>query len=569
MESRAEPVPAASVGDSMKFTRVCVMAAVAVTVVLCAAGASSGSGGAAQRIGNALDIANALAVSPDGTRVFVSGDSDGGMKTNYDFATIAYNVQTGKRMWVARYGGPAGGPDGTEAMRLSGDGKRVYVTGGTVGKKTGWDYGTLAYDAATGKRLWVARYNGPAGRADGGEALAVGGDGARVFVTGTSYGGKATHDDYATIAYDAQTGRRLWIARYDGPDHGNEEWPSVAASANGTRVFVSGAGPGVNTEFDYAVIAYDASTGAQLWASRYDGPAHGFDEACSVAVGGDGQRVFASGFTEADEDGSEDATTIALDASTGARLWVASYAGRGNPADGTDVDDRTCSLHVSSDGTKVFGTGFCCGGEESEEDYLTVAYDAATGRQLWAARDDGPAHGYDWAHSLGLSPDGTKVFVSGESEARKPRYTSDYATIAYDAETGTQLWSARYDGPGKTDDWGGPLGVAATGTHVVVTGTSFGKKTRSDYATIAYDAASGHEAWIRRYNGPGIICLVPSVTGHTLPAARAEIRAADCTVGKIIRDPSANATKGRVGWQDPKPGTRLPPRGHVNLGIKP
>ena len=551
----------------MKPTRLGVIAAVAATVALCAAGSLSSSSGVAQRAGNAMDTPHALAVSRDGARVFVTGDSDGGIKANYDFATIAYNVRTGTKIWVARYNGPAGRPDGAEAIGLSGNGKRLYVTGATVAKKSGWDYGTLAYNAGTGKRLWVARYNGRAGVDDGGEDLAVSADGARVFVTGTSSLGKAAFDDYATIAYDGRTGRRLWVARYDGPAHGTEEWPSVAASADGTKVFVSG-GSESNTELDYAVIAYDASSGAQLWVSRYDGPAHGFDEACSVAVAGDGARVFASGYTDA-EGNSEDAATIAFDAATGARLWVASYAGVGTAADGADVDDRTCNLHVSSDGTKVFGTGFCCSGEGGEADYLTVAYDAATGKRLWAARYDDPARGYDWAHSLGLSPDGTKVFINGESEARKPRYSEDYATVAYDAETGTRLWSARYDGPGKTNDWGGSLGVSANGMRVVVTGGSVGKKTGSDYATIAYDTASGHTFWVKRYNGPGVICLVPYVVGLTLRAAKAKIRAANCTVGKIIRDPSASAKKGRVAYQHPQVGTRLAPKGHVDLGIRP
>jgi outer membrane protein assembly factor BamB len=539
----------------MKVTTLGVIAAATATIVLWTAGAISGSGGAAHRVGNGVDIPHALAVSPDGTTVFVTGDSDGGMKTNYDFATIAYNVQSGKKIWVARYNGPAGWVDGGEAIALGGDGRRVYVTGAMVSKRSGFDFGTLAYDAATGKRLWVARYNGPAGRADGGEDLAVSPDGARVFVTGTSDGGRATYDDYATIGYDARTGRRLWVARYDGPGHGTEEWPSVAASADGTKVFVSGGGE-MKTGFDYAVIAYDASTGAQLWASGYDSPVHGDDEACSVAVAGDGSRVFASGYS------SDDATTVAFDAATGARLWVARYAGM--------LGNRTCALHVSSDGRTVFGTGFFSSGNEVvTTDYLTVAYDVGSGRELWAARYDGPARGYDRAHSLGLSPDGTKVFVTGESERHKPRYTSDYVTIAYDAQTGAQLWSVRYDGLGKTSDWGGPLGVAAGGTRVIVTGASGGKKTRSDYATVAYDAASGHKVWVRRYNGPGVICLVPSVVGLKLREARAVIRGADCTVGRIIRDPFANAKKGRVASQYPRSGTRLAPKGHVDLRIKP
>jgi len=101
----------------MKPTRLGVIAAVAATVALCAAGSLSSSSGVAQRAGNAMDTPHALAVSRDGARVFVTGDSDGGIKANYDFATIAYNVRTGTKIWVA---GTTARPAGPTALRRSG-----------------------------------------------------------------------------------------------------------------------------------------------------------------------------------------------------------------------------------------------------------------------------------------------------------------------------------------------------------------------------------------------------------------------------------------------------------------
>jgi hypothetical protein len=44
-------------------------------------------------------------------------------------------------------------------------------------------------------------------------------DGTKVFVTGSSYT-RATATDYATVAYDAVTGTRLWAKRYNNP----REW---------------------------------------------------------------------------------------------------------------------------------------------------------------------------------------------------------------------------------------------------------------------------------------------------------------------------------------------------------
>src|SRR5205823_1369367 len=132
------------------------------------------------------------------------------------------------------------------------------------------DYATAAYNASTGSRVWSMRYKGPGGpgaREDIAGSLAVSPDGTEVFVTGASNGGLTTYEDYATVAYKASTGTKLWVARYDGPDSGVDGASSLAVSPDGTKVFVTGSSDGV-----YATIAYSAAAGAQLWVSRYDGP---------------------------------------------------------------------------------------------------------------------------------------------------------------------------------------------------------------------------------------------------------------------------------------------------------
>jgi PQQ-like domain/PASTA domain len=549
----------------LRMSRLTAVAA-ALTLALLATSTAAVGGSAASRAerraegsartGNAPDLAHSLAVSRDGTKVFVTGDSDGGMKSGSDYATIAYDASNGKKLWLARYSGPANKDDGGESLTLSSDGTKLYVAGATFSKKTGYDYGTIAHEASTGKRLWVARYNGPANGADGAEVVAVSADGTAVFVTGTSWGGKATQEDFATVAYDAATGTRRWVARYDGPGDA-EEWAALTVSRDGTKVFVSGGSEGANSTFDYVVIAYDAASGARLWISRYDGPAHADDEATSITVSPDGTRVLVSGYSQ-DQTGSDQATTIAYEAATGVRVWVARYHGPG------EDDDRGSALRVSPDGTKVFVTGFSSG--DTDNDYATVAYDSATGERLWAARYNGPANGYDWAHSLTVSEDGTKVFVTGESEARAERNTHDYATIAYDASSGKQLWTARYNGPARQDDVGASVQVDAVGLRVFVTGSSTGKATRVDYATIAYAGGTGKTAWAARYNGPGVICLVPSVQGLPLSRAKAEIRRADCAVGKVTRIAS-KTKKGTVDGQYPNAGTRHAPKSTVRLWV--
>jgi hypothetical protein len=82
-------------------------------------------------------------------------------------------------------------------------------------------------------------------------------DGAVVFVTGQS--GTSTIFDYATVAYDAATGARLWVRRYKGQGDGEDAATSLGVSPDGTQVFVTGHSNGGTTNYDYATIAYRAS----------------------------------------------------------------------------------------------------------------------------------------------------------------------------------------------------------------------------------------------------------------------------------------------------------------------
>ena len=503
------------------------------------------------------DGAFASAASGDGTRVFVTGYSDGDETTGFDYATVAYDAASGTKRWVQRYDGPGHDDDNGTSVAVSRDGTTVVATGASFGgTTTDMDYATLAYDAKSGAQLWSARYDGPANSRDVARSVVIGEDGTRVFVTGWSFGSKTSRFDYATVAYDVATGAQLWAARYDGPANKRDEADSLAVSRDGTKVFVTGTSFGGNAaREDYATVAYDASTGAQLWVTRYDGPMTGKDSSSSLALSGDGTKVIVTGTSFGGVTTRRDYATVAYDVLTGAELWAARYDG---PAD----EDFGYSVSASRDGTKVFVTG------ESESDYddgdyATVAYDAATGAQRWVARYDSPSNDYDLGYSLAVSGDATKVFVTGESWGE---YASGYSTVAYDAATGNELWAARYKGPGDEDDSVWSLALSGDGTKVFVTGESYGGPTGWDYATVAYNAATGANVWVARYSHGPANCLVPLVRGLPLSAAKAKIRRAHCAVGAIKRAYS-RTPKGRVLSQNPGAGSRFAAGAAVRLVV--
>ena len=180
-------------------------------------------------------------------------------------------------------------------------------------------------------------------------------------------------------------------------------------------------------------------------------------------------------------------------AGPGTQLWVKRYNGPGSYA---------TSVAVGPGGGTVYVTGTSYG-SASGGDYVTVAYNAATGAQRWVKRYNGPASQNDWAQSMALSPGGGTVFVTGYSVA-SIRLGGDYATVAYNAATGAQRWVKRYNGPAKFSDNARSVAVSPTGATVYVTGGSCNDRNESsaDYVTVAYNAATGAQRWVKRYNGP-------------------------------------------------------------------
>jgi hypothetical protein len=102
---------------------------------------------------------------------------------------------TGDKLWAARYARPTSGV----ATSVATDGSRVYVTGSIL-VSSGLDYATVAYHAATGHKLWSRRYIGPGNSNDLAESVAT--DGTGVYVTGSS-SGSSGDPLYATVAYEA------------------------------------------------------------------------------------------------------------------------------------------------------------------------------------------------------------------------------------------------------------------------------------------------------------------------------------------------------------------------------
>ena len=106
------------------------------------------------------------------------------------------------------------------------------------------------------------------------------------------------------------------------------------------------------------------------------------------------------------------------------------------------------------------------------------------------------------AHERDARLDGAQVRRTRPGRGQYPRWTAQYcgptldltyasayyATISYDAATGTRLWVRRYHGAGTHDDSANAMTVSPAG-KVLVTGSSWGATSNEDCATIAYSLA--------------------------------------------------------------------------------
>jgi hypothetical protein len=161
------------------------------------------------------DVGLSIAVDKSGN-IYVTGQSyDTTTGYGLDFATIKY-YSGGDTAWVRRYSRPPNCGDNAFDLAIDNKGN-TYATGYTkcTGDPPRWDYATIKYDSI-GNLLWDKIYDGPASDSDKAYAIALDDKGS-VYVTGGSFG-VGSYYDYLTIKYvqflrgDANSDKKVTIA---------------------------------------------------------------------------------------------------------------------------------------------------------------------------------------------------------------------------------------------------------------------------------------------------------------------------------------------------------------------
>jgi len=282
-----------------------------------------------------------------GGNVYAVGISNG------NCLIIKYTPE-GNMAWWRTYNGTGNSYDALYKLGIDSSGN-IYVCGETAGAGTGQDCLTMKY-SPDGTLLWADTYNGSANRWDLLEAIALDSAG-NVYVTGSVE--TAGDSDYVTIKY-SPAGSRLWTAFYTETSWGWDESCAIAVDPNG-NVVVTGYSEGA-TSADAATVKYNAATGEQIWAARYNGAGDSTDYTEAIAIDNVG-NIYVHG--RSFESGSTDYLTICYD-SNGAQKWLINYDGY------AELTDVGMAIAVVDD-SNIYVTG-CSMNSTNTYDYATVKY---------------------------------------------------------------------------------------------------------------------------------------------------------------------------------------------------
>lgn len=169
-------------------------------------------------------------------------------------------------------------------------------------------------------------------------------------------------------------------------------------------------------------------------------------------------------------------------------------------------EDKAIAHHLvlSPDGQ----TAYIVGGTSTWltfTDLVTWAVDVTTGELIWSAVYNGGSGeselSYHDVRAIAVSPDGSRVTVAGTSQGSGQG--DDIVTLAYDAATGAQLWMDRYHGGSDSDeDIATAIAVDRTGTYVLTAGVVVGKDDSRKGVIIGYDLATSDRLWELPFSSP-------------------------------------------------------------------
>lgn len=397
-----------------------------------------------------------------------------------DYATIKYNSSL-VQQWFKTVD-QAGKNDRATGIWVDANGN-AYVTGRSSNGND-YDYLTIKYLSANGNTGWAQ----PKLYDSNGDDIAadITGNANQVVVAGTKFNGIQT--DLQTIAYNPSTGSQLWSTAYANANGKDETANHITIGTNDEVVITGSTNVSTNatSNTDLLILKYN-NTGVQQYAKIISGNSNQNEEGTASITDGSG-NIYTVGDLVTNNS-MKDAVVIEHN-SVGVLQFNKAYNGEG------EFTDK--SVAICSSGGFIYSTGYTYAYGE-DRNFCTIKYDAG-GNKVWVRTFNGPDSDTD--EPVDIAADGSgNIYVAGRSKNANNNY--DLFIIKYNAN-GDTLWTRNWDGGNNGDDEAKDMTVDGSG-NVYVTGISDGDASllvNNDYITVKYSSA-GTLLWAVPYNGNG------------------------------------------------------------------
>jgi uncharacterized delta-60 repeat protein len=278
---------------------------------------------------SANEFGNAVAVAPDGSAVYITGQFGDGNPFLVKFSS------GGTLIWQETFGNGAF----SSGVAVANDGN-VYVAGGSFNEGVGQGDALLVKFTPAGAIVWAKTWGGP--NFDAARGIAIGTDGG-IYIAGETNSFSANDaflvkfNPDGTVAWDRDWGTT------NGVQSGQTAAFGVGTGPDG-GVYITGNEFDIGAKKNIILVKFDAS-GNQLW-EKIGGP--GFGAGLGVAANAD--FVYVTGNIVVDTPGA-----------TGGNAFVARYFPNGKAKDanawGGNDDESGEAIAVAPDGS-VVAAGF-------------------------------------------------------------------------------------------------------------------------------------------------------------------------------------------------------------------
>lgn len=324
----------------------------------------------------------------------------------------------------------------------------------------------VAY-SANGQQLWSANSGG---ESDFPGQVAVDPATHDVLVAGMR--GVNNIDTELLIQAWSSSGHKLWGRGYS-ISNSSITVNSLVVDASG-RAFVGATVLSNRGKSDWLTSGYLVSSGATLWHTRYDDPAHGYDVAYGLAVDVAESHVYVTGIGT--HSGKIQETTAAYTAGTGSQLWE-SHASE-------DPDDNSY-LHVAAD--PVSHDVYALSYPDSDTHDIEIHAYTDTGAIAWHT-----TWGTDITpEDIAVDPKTGQIDVAGQTDTS--------AVLVAFSSTGAELWATSTTlgtSPSVRD-----LTLNPTNHRAYLTAQQTTTAHRRIVTTLGYTAAGAH-AWRATHTSP-------------------------------------------------------------------